>query len=743
MNDKASVTTSEDDEIDLLELIYTILHGKWTIIFFTLLATTLAFIYAYGQTPVYKADALLQVESTKSSVPGLGDLAGFGGETNATVSTEIEIIKSRRNLNKAIKKLKLDIEASPKRIPLLGNLYNQFFNPKGETKKPLQFWGWFNQKVYPYAWSNESIDVSELTVPSHLLNQEIELIKGDKNDYKLFFNNYLILKGKVGQLSRSKDGTIKVRVRELIGLPGTKYTLIKKSNLKVIESLQKNIKASEKGKKTGMISLVLEGTNKQKIVDIIDHISKTYLEQNQNRSSEEAKRALKFLKDQIDPIKKKVEKADARLRIYRTNHQTIDITMESQAVLDLVSGIDQELQKLSLQRDELGQKFTPNHPALLALAAQEKKLLNTKKRIESKISKLPKTQQELFKLERNYKTLSATYSELANQIQGYKIAKASSVGNVYIIDTAVVYDKPVKPKKGLILALGALLGTMLGVIVVFLRKALHQTVNNPETLEETTGVPVYATVPLSTGVKLTGGFKKAKRQKSLLALENPTDPAIESLRSLRTSLQFALLEAKNNIVMITGPAPGIGKSFISSNFSAVLASREQKVLLIDADMRKGYLHNLLNKQISPGLSDLISKQVSLEEAIHTIPVADGSLDVITRGKTPPNPSELLMHSSFKELLDDLSNQYDLILIDTPPVHAVTDPTIIGALAGVVFMVVYSDLHSMKEIEHAVTRLAHTGIETKGFIFNGYIAKKSGYGYGYGYHSYYGDYKSDH
>jgi len=742
MNDKTSLTTSEDDEIDLLELLSTILDGKWTIVFFTLLATTLAFIYAFGLTPVYKADALLQVESTKTSIPGLEDLAGLGGETNATVGTEIEIIKSRRNLNKAIKKLKLDIEVKPKRLPLFGNLYNKFFNKDSEIKKLPQFWEWFDEKAFPYAWGNERIDVSKLTVPTHLLNKPIELVKGDQNSYKLFFDDQLILNGKVGQLSYSKDGTIKVRVRELIGLPGTKYTLIKKSNLKVIESLQKNIKASEKGKKTGMISLALEGTDKQKIVNIIDHISKTYLEQNQKRSSKEAERALEFLKAQIKPIKEKLDKAEAKLRTYRTNHQTIDITMESQAVLNLVSGIDKDLQTLSMKRDELRQKVTPNHPSFLALLAQEKKLLNTKKRIESKISKLPKTQQELFKLEREFKAHSTTHAELLNQIQGFEIAKASSVGNVYIIDTAVVHDKPVKPKKGLILALGALLGAMLGVLTVFLRKALHQTVNNPEKLEETTGIPVYATVPLSTTVKLTGGFNKDKRQKSLLALEQPTDPTIESLRSLRTSLHFALLEAKNNIVMITGPAPGIGKSFISSNFAAVLASAEQKVLLIDADMRKGYLHNLLNKPISPGLSDLISKQITLEEATHTIPVADGSLDVITRGKTPPNPSELLMHSSFKELLDDLSNQYDLILIDTPPVHAVTDPTIIGALAGVVFMVVYSDFHSMKEIEHAVTRLAHTGIETKGFIFNGYIAKKSGYGYGYGYHSYYGDYKSD-
>jgi len=279
-------------------------------------------------------------------------------------------------------------------------------------------------------------------------------------------------------------------------------------------------------------------------------------------------------------------------------------------------------------------------------------------------------------------------------------------------------------------------------LLVFIRKALHQTINDPEKLENHTGLPVYATIPLTKAVEVIGGLK-SKRQKKLLAKEKPYDPSIESLRSLRTSLHFALLEAKNNIVMITGPSPGIGKSFISSNFSSVIAAGEQRILLIDGDMRKGYLHKLLERPMSPGLSELISGKATIDEAIHTIDIKGKTLDIITRGQTPPNPSELLMHSSFEKILNEVSGMYDLVLIDTPPVHAVTDPMIIGLHAGVVFMVVRSNQHGMKEIEHAVSRLSQNGVETKGFIFNGYVNKKGANGYGgYGYQSYYGDYKSD-
>ncbi len=748
MNDKTQNTTSqEDDEIDLLQLFHTIWHGKWLILFFTLTAILLAFIYAYGQTPIYKADALLQVEKKKAAIPGLDEIAGLGGE-DASVGTELEIIKSRKILGQAVNALKLDISASPKRVRALGNLYKLFISPD-ETEKPPKFWdNWIELKkvdnfIDQYAWGNERIKIESLTVPTHLQNKTLTLINDGNQSFHIELDKKILLKGIVGKTSSSNKNGISLFVSELSGQPGTQYNVTKWSSLRAIENLQQALRASEKGKKTGIISLILEGANKKTIVNTLDHISKTYLEQNKSRSSEEASNALKFLKEQIKPVKEEADKAEARLKSYRTRNQTADLSMETQAVLDLVAGIDTELQKLSLKKDELKQKFTANHPTILAITSQENKLLQRKKRTLSKISKLPETQQKILKLESNYKVASSVYLDLLNNIQEFKIAKASSVGNVYIVDSAVVYDKPVKPKKAMILALGALLGTMLGILLVFLKKALHHTVSNPETLEETIGIPVYATVPLSKGVKLTGSLKtKGRRQKSLLAAENPTDPSIESLRSLRTSLHFALLEAKNNIVMITGPSPGIGKSFISSNFSAVLAAGEQRVLLIDADMRKGYLHNLLSLKVSPGLSDLISDNTDLETAIHSIKVGDHSMDVITRGKTPPNPSELLMHSNFEKLLNTVSEKYDLVIIDTPPVHAVTDPTIIGKHSGVVFMVVRFEYHSMKEIEYAVTRLSHTGIETKGFIFNGYEATKSSYGYGgYGY-SYYGDYKSD-
>ncbi|MEH6458135.1 MAG: polysaccharide biosynthesis tyrosine autokinase [Cocleimonas sp.] len=740
MNDKNNLadTYQDGDKIDLLELLHIILQGKWLIIFFAVISTIFAFIYAYGQAPIYKADALLRVEGQKATIPSIDDLVGLSRNDNS-IGTEVEILKSRKNLSETVEELNLEIIANPKRIRLFSNLYKRFFNEYDINKPPL-LWEKFDNWVAKYAWGNELIKIDQLEIPEHLINEPLTLISRSEDTFDLLLEDQVILKGSVGQTATSADKTISVFVTKLKGLPGTEFSVIKISRRDAIRSLQWSIFAEEKGFEksyTGIILLSLTGGDQEKILKILDKVSQTYVEQNKSRSSKEASNALKFLEEQIKPIKKDVDRAEANLKFYLIDNKTTNLPQETQLILNIIVDIDAELQKLSFTKKELSQKYTDQHPTIQALNAQEKELILRKEKTQGKISNLPKSQQKLFELERGIKVANSLYIDLLNKIQEFRIAKASTVGNAYILDVADIDTGFVRPKRRMILAIGMLLGTMLGVGIVLLKKLFDRNVTDPEKLEQATGISVYATIPVSKNVKLTGGFKgKNRKQKSLLAIDNKNDQAIEGLRSLRTSLHFALHEAKNNIVMITGPSPYIGKSFISSNFAAVTAASAKRVLLIDADMRKGYLHKLLDLDLSPGLSDVVTQKSTIDEVITTVNVGDASMDVITRGQTPPNPSEILMYDDFKIFLDKVSKNYDLVLIDSPPIHAVTDPAIIGSHAGVVFIVVHSDTHSMKEIKHAVARLSQTGIDTKGFIFNGYVANK----YGYGYNSYYGEYK---
>jgi len=683
MNDlsKNIALQKEEDEVDIAELFEIIIDGKIIILLIVLFSTLLSGIYAFGSSPIFESDTLLQIESKKSGVPGIEELTGLGGD-EASITTEIEVVKSRKILGEVITDLQQDILTEPKRIPFIGNIFKQFYSPDDVKQLPL-LWTKFDDFAKKYAWGNEFVKIDRFDVPEKFLDESFNLIVQSEDSFE-----------------------ISVFISEINARPGTHFKLIKKSHLEAIQTLKERISVSEKGKKSGIISLKLQGNDKQTILNTLDLISKNYLEQNKSRSSEEASNALKFLNEQIKPVKEKVDSAEAKLQTYRTTNNTADMSMETQTVLKIVSEIDTELQRLSLKKDQLGLKYTETHPTLLAIKSNEKKLKERKNETLLKITKLPKTQQQLLKLKSDYNVTNSIYIDLLNDIQEFKIAKA------------------------------------LGILIVFMRNMLDKSIRNPEIIEETLGLPVYATIPFSKDVRLTRGLKKSKqKQKTLLATQDNKDPAIESLRNLRTSLQFALLESKNNIIMITGPSPGIGKSFISSNLAAVLAGVEKKTLLIDVDMRKGYLDKLLNIDISPGLSELITENAKLEDVIHTFKVGAQSMDVILRGKTPPNPSELLMHNNFEKILTKLSDQYDYIILDTPPVHAVTDPGIIGRHAGVVFMVVRYDNHTLSEIEHAVMRLTHTGVHTKGFIFNGFIPKTGRSG-SYGYNSYYSEYRSE-
>lgn len=199
-----------------------------------------------------------------------------------------------------------------------------------------------------------------------------------------------------------------------------------------------------------------------------------------------------------------------------------------------------------------------------------------------------------------------------------------------------------------------------------------------------------------------------------------------------------MLEAKNNVIAISGPSPGVGKSFITVNLATVLAQSGKRILVIDADMRKGYLQTQFGMKWDDGLSDYLSGRLNLAQVIKPSQVE--GLQVMTRGQIPPNPSELLMHENFSKLIGEVSKMYDLVIVDTPPILAVTDPAIVSAHAGTTLLVTRFGQNHAKELEITRNRFEQNGIDVKGVVFNGVVRKSTNaYGY-YGYYNY--EYKSD-
>ncbi|MEZ9312042.1 polysaccharide biosynthesis tyrosine autokinase [Vibrio sp. 10N.286.49.F3] len=708
--------TDNSDEIDLGKLLGILLDAKWLIMLTTFVFAVFGIAFALLSTPIYKADALIQIEEKSSG--GISSMVGDMGELfsqESSATTEVEIIKSRMILGETVDKFNLTTVTSPNYAPIVGK---GFARLTGDINH---------------------IAVSRFNMPSYASDygHTIQILDAEQGTYQLVRDDErVILKGKVGELATADDYSLFVAGFESHN--GFEFSIGQRSRLQAIEWLKSSLSLSEQGKQTGILKLSFEGENKQQISEILNHISQTYFLQNVKRNSAEAEKSLQFLESHLPGIKSELTGYEDTLNNYRQKNESIDLGLEAQSTLKVMVELEAQLNELTFKESDISQRFTKDHPAYKSLIDKRKTLMGEKERLNKQVQKLPKTQREVLRMTRDVEVNQQIYIQLLNKVQELSIIKAGTVGNVRILDDAQAYARAVKPKKPLIVVLATLLGGMLSVAFVLVKAAFHRGVESPDQIEQI-GLPVYAAVPKSDlQIELTNRFKSKKQQtkgtQALLAESNPADLSVEALRGLRTSLHFAMLEAKNNILMISGPAPGIGKSFISTNFAAVAAKTGQKVLLIDADMRKGYLQQSFGVNWDNGLSDVLSGKQEFAQSVKTTPVEN--LDIITRGQVPPNPSELLMHPRFAELMEWASKEYDLVIVDTPPVLAVTDPSIVGAFAGTTLMVARYGQNTIKEIDVARNRFEQSGIEVKGVIFNA-IEKKasSSYGYGYGYYNY--------
>ncbi|HBI8212099.1 TPA: polysaccharide biosynthesis tyrosine autokinase, partial [Escherichia coli] len=500
-----------------------------------------------------------------------------------------------------------------------------------------------------------------------------------------------------------------------------------------INDLQEVLSVSDQGKDTGMLTLMLSGDDPALISNILNSISQNYLAQNVARQAAQDAKSLEFLNQQLPKVRSDLDIAENKLNAYRQMKDSVDLSMEARSVLSQIVNVDNQLNELTFREAEISQLYKKEHPTYKALIEKRQILQEEKNKLNKKVSDMPTTQQEVLRLSRDVESGRAVYMQLLNRQQELSIAKSSAIGNVRIIDNAVTEPKPIKPKKLMIVAIGVFLGLLVSVGLVLLNVFLRRGIESPEQLEDM-GVNVYASVPVSE--RLTKNVGKNKRRKNesdaLLAIENPADLAVEAIRSLRTSLHFAMMEAKNNVLMISGASPNAGKTFISTNLAAIIASTGKKILFIDADLRKGYVHKMLGFSESAGLSNILSGQKKIEDVVTT--VKNAGFDYISRGNIPPNPAELLTHPRFENLLTWATNNYELVIIDTPPILAVTDAAIIGKYAGTTLLVARFESNTVKEILVSIKRFEQSGIAIKGCILNGVVRKASSY-YSYGYNHY--------
>lgn len=704
---------STGDELRLSDYLAAV-FGNWKLVTVVMLAVVaLGTAYAFIAPPTYKADALIQVEETNANNNANANVNAVQAvsqmfDAKSTTAAQIELLRSRLVVDDTVRRLHLDISAAPHSIPVIGSAIGNVFSMLNVTPPA----GYLSR----FAWGNEQISVPLFDTPKELYDQKFTLVAGEDGSYALQDpEGVVVLTGKVGQeaTGMTAHGPVKLKVEKLVGAPGVHFDLQRFSTLTTIDNLQQRLTVAETALQSGIISVSLEGRNPKEAAQIVNNIANRYVQQDADKRSAEAEHTLAFLDQQLPVLKKQLDDAEQRYNTFRNHQGTVDLSEESRLLLQQIVDNKTKLTDLQQQRAELSQRFTPNHPSVQALDAQIASLSGAQTRLGKSVSTLPDTEQTALRYLRDVRVNTELYTNLLNSAQQLRIAKAGQIGNVRVVDYAQAADDPVRPKRLLVILISAGVGLVLGVIVAFIRKSLYGGVERPEEIEKQLGVRVFAIVPRSTQ-QLRLQRKVGMRREGLhvLAAQAPEDAAVEGIRGLRTSLQLQMADARNNVVMLTGSRPEAGKSFLSVNLATLVASTRKRVLLIDGDMRRGDIHSHFGVRHSPGLSDVLMGADVSSAILHD--VLPG-VDLITKGSLPSHPSELLASDRLGEVLEQLKQMYDLVVVDTPPVLAVTDATVIGKHAGTSLLVVRHGKNQVQEIGETMKRLHHGGVSMKGVL----------------------------
>ncbi|KFX66743.1 protein tyrosine kinase [Burkholderia sp. K24] len=714
--------TSADDEIDLSEIIAVVRENRFLIALVTAAMLVLGAVYAFLGTPIYRADALVQVDDDSgagSINDKLGDLASLF-QNKATADAEIELIRSRMVASETVSSLHLDIDVKPRYFPVIGALVARRAS-EDSLADPLV-------GLRHFAWGGEKLDVTQFDVPHKQYEEDFTLIAEDNQRFELRDpDGKTVLHGRVGNRERGETeyGPVELTVTRMVARTGTTFGVTRSSTQLTIGDLQKALDIKEKVKQSGIISITLDGADAVRTTATVNTVARIYVQRNVDRKSAQAEQMLSFLGEQLPQLRGDLDKAEQRYNAFRAQHGTVDLEAEGKLLLQSIVDTNAKLIELKQQRSLLVQRFTAVHPSVAAIDAQMGELQQQQNTFDRKVVAMPDIQQQALRLMRDVQVNTDLYTKLLDSTQQLRVLKAGQLGNVRTVDYAVVAEMPVKPRKALVIVLSTVFGLLLGCTIAFVRRMLNRGLESPAEIERAVDVPVYAIISRSERqLTLQQSPRRSVSGPRVLAAAFPEDIAVEGIRSLRTALQFGILKPDNNIVMLTGPRPGVGKSFLSVNLATVLAATGKRVLLVDADMRRGNVHTYFELPRKPGLSDVIGG-IEPDKAIHRQVLPN--LDVLMSGTVPSSPAELLMSERFAQVLTQFGKGYDVVIVDSPPVLAVTDPVLIGKHAGATLLVMRHGRHSAAELGETTRQLNSAGVTVNGILLTDVPQRASSYG----------------
>ncbi|WP_407440403.1 polysaccharide biosynthesis tyrosine autokinase [Fibrobacter sp.] len=702
MSDKMAqngTTKKDEDEIDIFEILV-FLKSKWKfLIIFLILGIGAGGIAAMWMRSAYKSDILLQVDvkGNKSGM-ALGEMGALLDVSTPSVA-EMELIKSRMVLSSVVELERMRFSA----VPI--NKLDRLLHKEGR------------------------MDLDTLSIPRSITEAEIGIKARARDDSTSFDllgeEDRILLSGSVGETYRLAIGsdTLVICVRAMTAKTGQEFLLSAAPLQIAVAGLLKGLNVSEEGKNSGIIRVSMEHAYADRVADILNTIANTYLKQNIEMRSAEAKKTLEFLEEQLPGVKAKLDSAEQKLTAYRHTKGTIDLSGETRVHLEKDVSLQQRILELEQKKQEALRLFQAEHPTIRTIEQQQARLRGELAKQQKAAASLPLTQQEVLSLQEEVEVNNKLYTNLLNNIQQLRVVQAGEVGNVRVVDKAFVPLKPSKPNRKMIFGGVMMAFLLLGCAIVLVRRMSQNGVVSSSEVEQATGVGVYGKLPM-----LAKGTENNVRKPCVM--ENPDDPFAEGVRALRTALEFSVFVDNKKILMVSGLVEGVGKSFVSTNLAASFSMVGKKVLLVDMDLRRGHLF----KQNQKGLSEMLKNQNYTDDFVMKI---TDTFYVLGSGKRVVNPGDLLNADRFTKFLDAFRDHYDLIVLDTPPIFQCSDALLVEKHADYLLCVLKHAAHSLESVQDALNtfdRSTETPLP-KAFVFNK-CERHAGYGgYGYGYYGY--------
>ncbi len=758
-------------ETDIKEFLRPIFSHKLGFFVIFSISVLLSVLYILTTPPIYQTDATLEVREAQQVPTKDIILSAISGGSVVNLDTEMDLLKSRYMVGKALDNINYKISYYKfdgfKNVELYKN---SPFRVEILVEKDRSLYG---KLVKLDNINGDSFEISYggTVLASFGINENYEYKKVHR------FGEVIDLGSVVVKIEKNGNGNIE----------NGKYFFKINSKESLIGDAIRRLQVYKTSKDSYLVKVVYQDTVPERAKEFVDSLTREYIRHTVRNKTSAAEQKLKFINQQLAIINQNLRDSEVKLENFKRENRLMDLSTEITTTINKLSQFDTKLAELEIKEKLINELYSTvvennlidgvspeaygiNDPVLVSLldrlnkAIEEKRALlseytelhpdvqkvNQKiesikgsikaaivslkneiknqrdavksiiERYDSLLRQLPQSEREFVNLKRRYIVNEKIYSYLLEKKVEASIAKAATVSNNRIIDEAFLPSAPVKPKKPIILAIGVLLGLMLGSFYGYVREFLDDTVKTKADIERLTSIPVLGLVPKVRRRKLKG---------QLLSFKEPDSPFAEAMRAIRGNIQFMSFEKPNKTIMVTSTVGNEGKTTITTNLGAVLSFADKRVIIVDLDMRKPKIHEFFGIVNSEGITDVFLKRKELKEVIKKTPIKD--LYIIPVGKLPPNPGDLLISSKLKDIIKQLEEEFDYVVLDSPPIGVVSDTIFLMREVDVSLIVLRSGYSKRLFVRNLDKMTKDYNIKNVGIILNEVKSKDLYYGYGYG------------